>query len=721
MVLRPNLPPPPPAFSTRLVDRINFAIQLEKAKDVFLKRWWIIAICTLIPLVYASYKAYQKPDIYQASGTMIVSPRLKLPISDGIEGEAGNFYGTQIQLMQSARVTEAAKARLREDPSLPTPSYVTLSVYQERGTAMFRFVSESTSAEYARRFVDQVMEEYRSLKRKMRDETSDNIGQTVLNAINKLKKELDQADQEMLDFQKEHNMAYVDVQSNSAAQYLADLHNRLANLRTELQYMEAQIRDDNLLLQPRHASLHSAPATSPVGSSEPVIGASVGSQISTEAASLQSTITLLKAEKQDLLRSYQPKHPRILKIDEEIELKQRMFNIVIQQAREQLAVRRESLLKQESALLTAIQDWEKRALDSTQKNNAYYALKEKKGRTAELYNILLRRMDEIDVSTDLGQDSVSIGEPARAGLAPVGPNRTKEVISAGLFGIAIAVGIILLLEKFDDRVKTLDDLQDLLNESVLGQIPMMPYSGKNEGPLFIPDLPNHNTFAESFRNVRSSLMFSPDGGKAKRIVVTSAIPNDGKTTCAVNLATSLAQIEGGKTLLIDADMRKMNIHTYFKMENGPGLSEVLSGQATLEDCVVQTTVSNLYLLRAGEAPPNPGELILSEAFKNLMLKCDESYARVVLDTPPVLSTDDALSLSPTVDGVIFVVKANQTSVRFIQRSIALLRQRGANIFGVILNQIDTNSAHYYYYYYYTGYYNYSHESPDGLKKPMKVA
>jgi capsular exopolysaccharide synthesis family protein len=188
-------------------------------------------------------------------------------------------------------------------------------------------------------------------------------------------------------------------------------------------------------------------------------------------------------------------------------------------------------------------------------------------------------------------------------------------------------------------------------------------------------------------------------------VVTSAIPGDGKTTCSVNLALCLAQIEGARTLLIDGDMRKMNVHKFFKMENGPGLSEVLSGQAPLSNCIVSTGIPNLDLLRAGSVPPNPGELLLSENLKSLLTELSATYNRIVIDTPPVMSTDDTLSLAPNVDGVIFIVKANQTSFRFVERCMTSLKQRGARMFGLVLNHIDTSSAHYYYYNYYSGYYH----------------
>lgn len=707
----------PPVFTTHLIDRINFAIQFEKWRDIIFKRWWIFFLCTSIPLIYSAWRAYNMPDIYEAKGSMMVRPRINLPISDAVSEEYSNFFGTQIQLMQSTQVQEGALKKLRELGY--TDTYVQLQQpYQQKNSSIFRLSAISTNPDYAQAFLDEVMKGYVALKNQMREKTTEDTTATILNEVDRLKKELDQIEQEILDFQKTNSMAYIEVQGNSAAQYLADLNRRLAEVRTELQILDAETAEDHpdkasQGLLNRVAKFYSQAESGAETNQEPtVVSITKNAEAVSQLVDLRNTIYLLNKEREDLLAQYQSKHPKITKIDEEIERKQRLYDLAFQRTRDQVKNYRKSLNTQEAALKASIRDWEKQALDSTQKYESYNALKSKQARVRELYNVLLKRLQEIDVSANLNREFVEISEKSKASPNPIGPNRSTDIIKMGLLGLCVALGIILILDRFDDRVKNVDELQTLVHEAVLGQVPMMSGKLGGKGPLFMANLPPHNSFSESFRNVRSSLMFSPTGGKARTIVVTSAIPNDGKTTCAVNLATCLAQVEGGRTLLIDADMRKMNVHAYFGFENGPGLADVLSGKAELNDCIVPTPVANLFLLRAGEPPSNPGELILSENFQALLNEAKSQFQRVVLDTPPVLSTDDALSLAPNIDGVIFVVKANQTSIRFVDRSLSLLKQRGALIFGMVLNQIDTSSAHYYYYYYYTGYYNYSHREKE---------
>lgn len=715
--------PPPPPLSTNVIDRINFAIQFEKYRDIILKRWWLIAVCVVGSLLYGAYKAYRQPDIYRAAGSMMVRPRVNVGMGDVVNEELANFYGTQVQLMQSRAVVESARRKLADfEKSLTIDPAPGLQVIQVRNTSIFSLGVTSTSAEFAKRFLDQTMREYISYKKKIRDETTESTASTILREVERLDAERRKAEQELFSFQKKFNVAYFEGQGNFSTQHLVDLKRRLAEATTELELLDAETAEQRLnrLVAPGVAEGARVGDTS-TNRSPDNVNMPRGLKAAEDHNTIRSTLTMLKAERTDLGKVLRPKHPKIIRMDEEIDRKQRLLSLAVEQTKEQIAAYRQSLLKQKEQLERSITEAEKQAVEANQKSAEYGQLKSNLNRTTELYDVLLKQLQQIDVGTGIDQEIISINEPATVGGSPVGPNRSRQLMMSGVIGIAIAALIIFLLERFDDRVKTVEELQELVPETVLGQIPKISGRKDDAGPLLMSSLPEHNNFSESFRNVRSSLMFSPMGGQAKTIAITSAIPNDGKTTCSVNLACCLAQVEGGRTLLIDADMRKMNVHHFFGMENGNGLSEALSGQASLDSCVVETHIPNLHLLRAGSSPPNPGELLLSENFRQLLLQMSQYYHRIVIDTPPVLATDDTLSMAPSLDGLIFVVKANQTSLRFVNRSMNLLKQRGAKIFGLVLNQIDTTSAHYYYYYYYsTYYYGRNARQKSGAKPPVEA-
>lgn len=703
-------PPSAPPLSTTAIDRINFAIQLEKYRDMVFKRWWIIAICLIVSISYGSWQAYTKIDEYVAEGKMMVQPQVSSVVPDAVGEEWNNFYGTQRYLMESSTITDAAKARLLDFVKTATVDGVPPSVFLQvdiiKGASIFRLTARSTNRDYAIKFVDEVMKEYISYKKRLQEQTSDTAQATLVQETERQKREYERSEAKLFEFQKEHNIPVFDGQSAMAATYLVDLKRRFADVQTEMDLLNAETPEQRLERTPT-LNISSSGSTNNISEVQVQYGLTKGVGGSSEYTSIKNAISILRQEREDLSKFLRPRHPKIMRLTEELEKKSRLLRMVQDQTKDQIARYRDSLVKQSEALKKSIQEWEAKAFEANEILSKFQVLKADVERAKTFYEALNKKVNEIQISSNTRQDLITVNQKAAASMAPVGASRSKTVVMSGLIGLAVAMAIILLLDRFDDRVKTIEELQGLIEEPVLGQIPLIPGHRKDSPPLLMSDLPEHNTFAESFRHVRSSLMFSPMGGQAKSMVVTSAIPGDGKTTCSVNLALCLAQVEGARMLLIDGDMRKMNVHSYFKMSNDKGLSEILSGQASFSQCIVSTGIQNLDVLRAGSAPPNPGELLLSENFKTLLSELGKVYHRIVIDTPPVMSTDDTLSLAPSVDGVIFIVKANQTSFRFVDKCMTGLRQRGARIFGVVLNHIDTTSAHYYYYNYYSGYYSYS--------------
>lgn len=641
-----------------------------------------------------------EPDMYSASGSMMVRPHINLLVGEVYGEEAQNFWGTQIELMQSVQVQNTARQKLREDKTL-LEAGASLSIYQKPKTSIFQMSVTSTSSVYAQRYLDQVMKEYIAYKKKIREETSDNATATLLHEVARLEKERHELESDLLEFQKKNNVPFLGEQLNLAAQYLGGVNRQLAEVRAEKDLMDSD-RVFSLQLVSSSLSLSTA-SNSQTNQQLASIQVPKNLKIGSDYSGIKNIISTLRLKKEEY-PALRPQHPILSAIDADIERNEHLLKIFQEQTKEEIVAYRQSLDKEERGLEKTLKEWESKALEINQREAHGEMLKTNLGRNKELYTILVKQLTEIDVGTRTEQEVLSINETATASPVPIGPNRTRQVVMAGLFGLAMGLVLIFVAERFDDRVKTLEELQEMMPEPVLGQIPMIPVPGEKDAPLVMIDLPPHNSFSEAFRNVRSSLRFSPLANAAKTIGITSAIPGDGKTTCAVNLAICLAQIEKGRTLLIDADMRKMNVHKYFKMENGPGVSEVLSGQERLAKCIIPTDVPNLDILRAGAIPPNPGELILSENFKIMLDEASKMYQRIIIDTSPVLATDDALSLSPVLDGVIFIVKAKQTSLRFVDKSMAMLKQRGTKIFGLVLNQIDSSSARYYYYYYYSNYY-----------------
>jgi polysaccharide biosynthesis transport protein len=218
-----------------------------------------------------------------------------------------------------------------------------------------------------------------------------------------------------------------------------------------------------------------------------------------------------------------------------------------------------------------------------------------------------------------------------------------------------------------------------------------------------PDDARH-VFAESYRNVRSSIFFMPyQGPRPKTFLVTSAVPNEGKSTVSANLAITMA-LSGAKTLLIDCDLRRGALRETFGISSRIGFSEVLKNEVNWKEVVVPTSVPSLFILPRGKTLSQPSEHLLRDSTDKLLKEIYSHYDYIVIDSSPILAADDTTSLAPKIDATLFVVRLSYTSARLTRKALELLYSRQVNVPGVILNFVDTSLPEYYYYQY-SEYYN----------------
>jgi capsular exopolysaccharide synthesis family protein len=226
--------------------------------------------------------------------------------------------------------------------------------------------------------------------------------------------------------------------------------------------------------------------------------------------------------------------------------------------------------------------------------------------------------------------------------------------------------------------------------------------------------------AESYRAVRTSILLTSAGTPPKIVLITSALPQEGKTTTSINCAVVLAQ-KGSRVLLVDCDLRRPSIHKTLGMGPRAGLSNVLTGNATLQQATVRSTIlPNLFILPAGTPPPNPAELLASAGMKHILTQMREQYDHIVIDTPPTLSVTDAVVLSTAADSVVLVIRSGQTTKQALRRARELLSQVNARVSGILLNAVDLNSADYHYYEY-QGKYGNRYYQDEGTAEPAPDA
>ncbi|MDU1055287.1 CpsD/CapB family tyrosine-protein kinase [Clostridium baratii] len=214
--------------------------------------------------------------------------------------------------------------------------------------------------------------------------------------------------------------------------------------------------------------------------------------------------------------------------------------------------------------------------------------------------------------------------------------------------------------------------------------------------MFVLEKQPKSVEAESYRILRTNIMYSSFDKKIKRILVTSSEPGEGKSTTSGNLALAFAQDEK-KVILIDCDLRKPSLHKKFRISNNRGLSDVIIDRDKLNKCIQKRT-EYLDVLTAGKIPPNPSEMLGSQAMSSLLDELSNLYDVIILDSPPVLAVTDAQILSTKVDGTVLVVRAEKTKKDTVLAAKGVLDKVNANILGTVLNGGDKNKDNYYYYY-----------------------
>jgi capsular exopolysaccharide synthesis family protein len=313
---------------------------------------------------------------------------------------------------------------------------------------------------------------------------------------------------------------------------------------------------------------------------------------------------------------------------------------------------------------------------------------------------------------------LSVIEPAPLPAQPIGPNKLVTVLLAASVGLLLSVGAAYLIEYLDDTVRTSDDVERVTHAPILGYLFEM--DGQERERLYVAENPR-NPITEAYRTLRTNLEFANVDKSLKTIFIASADSEDGKSSVAANLAVVMAQGEK-RVMVLDADMRKPNLHAFFGLSNEYGLSDVFRGRISLEDAIKEWRGGQIKVITAGTPPPNPTDLLGSRKMTEILETLAGMADVVVIDGPPFVVADAAV-LAARVDGVLMVIRAGQTREATLKVMVDQIARSGARVIGVALNRIPRKSAPYFGGHPYYSYYNeaYGAEPDDTKPLPEKPA
>ena len=426
------------------------------------------------------------------------------------------------------------------------------------------------------------------------------------------------------------------------------------------------------------------------------------------------------AEYAEALQQYGPNFPKVLRLkaqlkdlDENIDKeKKKILDVLESDYRE--ARQRETLLAD------ALNEAKAETNQMAEKMVEYNILKREAEANKALYEGLMTKMKETAISGALRSSNIRVVDPAMVPTSPARPAKAKNIILALLAGLVGGIGLALLREYLDNTVKTPDDIETLARLPSLAVVPQFAGTNGHKRRGMLPDFSENghdkrielvaqhlpkSQMSEAFRALRTSILLSQAEHPPQVILVTSALPREGKTTAAANLAVTLAQL-GDSTVLVDADLRKPGIGRLLNLGAGKyaGLSSYLAGVSSLDlVSVPHPTIPNLVAIPTGPLPPNPADLLSSHKLADAIVELRAKYKFVVIDSPPVMAATDAVILSVQADGVLLVVRSGETPKVAFSRTRDLLTSVKSRVLGVVLNAVDSNAPDYYYSYRYYPY------------------
>ena len=456
-------------------------------------------------------------------------------------------------------------------------------------------------------------------------------------------------------------------QQNVVTQRLAELSSAATRAKTE--------RIDTEALYQQLQALRSNPSGTnalPLMLNNPLI-----QQLKTELTTLQREETTQSEQLGD-------RHPDIIRIKATIRRVEGQLQAEVSKVGETVQSQIVAMREKERNLAAALESQERVALTLNRRGIQYGALQREVTSNRQLFDALLERAKQTELSADLKIGNTQVVDPAEVPQTPASPQPQLVLMLAFLLGLPLGVGTALGIDYFDDRVQSPDEIKMGLGLKFLGFAPAIPRAEAKTRRALVNDLAS-SEFAESLRTVRANLFITTPADDNNVLLVTSTGPGEGKTIIAANMAVALAQA-GRKVLLIDADMRRCQMHDIFEAPRNPGLSAVLDKSVSMIDAITPTDIDGLSIVTAGSTPQNPGDLLGGAAFGDALATIRDRFDWIVIDSPPVMVASDTTSLARIATAVLFVVGAEMTTPRHARAALEQLESARAKIVGAVLSR-----------------------------------
>jgi succinoglycan biosynthesis transport protein ExoP len=707
-------------------DGSGLAIDPKEVLHALKRRKWIIVVSTVVVAGAVVAGTMRQPKIYGAAAQIMIEPNLPKVLGNDVsidnmaeQARAERvFNNTQYKTITSRTVIRDVIDRLQLDQDKDFLTTYELGgikdeealakaiegvllkntlVEPETGTRIVTLRVEDQDPMRAVKIANTLGDAYIDFTLRKRLDKTHEASKWLDLRVEEFGKRLEDAEKRLYEFKRDNSVFSVSIEDrqNMTGASLQILTEKLVETRTKIIELHARRQVVQQLLQNSQAD----PSEIPEVAESEVVG------------ELRAALVTLDKQQAELSARYGAKHPVMVGIDQQIAKTQEQLK---QEVRRVVSALDSKILAVETAqkgLEAEMAQQKEKALALNNLALDYTKLTRDFGTTKTTYEQLLKRQTEADLSGRLDMfNFVDWFQRAEPKMAPVRPSLTRNALMGLAVGLLLGLLIALAGVLLDNTVHTQAEVEELLRLPFLGLIPRIADDERAQAKeigynrnrdLFVVQNPK-SAVAECARSVRTNLLFMGADRPLRKLLMTSAGTGEGKTTTSIGLAVTMAQA-GNRVVLLDTDLRKPRLHRTFGVSGEVGITSVLVDAAKLDEAIKKTEVVGLDLLPCGPLPPNPADLLHSDRFKELLERLAGMYDRVLLDSPPVGVVTDAAILSQLVDGSLLVIQANRTTRESARRARRRLLDVEANIVGVVLNDLDIDSAansnQYYYYRY----------------------
>ncbi|MCW3054904.1 MAG: hypothetical protein JWN14_4074 [Chthonomonadales bacterium] len=679
-------------------------LSLRDYMDLLRRRKAIVIQTFMVVFVLGVAVTFMAKPVYRTSARILVEGRsyqvasysTDNPLVGLFTPDSGHDILTQLEVLQGDRVLADAY----KDGDVP-PGSAHLEVRQVNGTDVIELLVESNTPTYAERLAKALPNTYLNyVTGNRKKEVNDAFNFATLR-LKEENEKLTSAELAYERFKKSAGISNLDSERDARIQEQSEaaanvriLEGGYANAQAMAQKIAEELKSLKLVTETPIITTNQAPVLK-----------------------INADIDALKVQKEGLAYRFKPEHPTIQAIDAQISELKRQLAAVPKEITNVTTVPNPRIeaetakLADTKAQAAALQAQLVQARDRADKAQAalgnYSALERQQSqltRDMEIHRgtvtLLLKSVEDLGLRQKATHDPVLVIAPASPAVQ-VAPKKLNNLVYASLVGLMLGLCFALLQEFLDDRINSPEDARRIVGTPALGYVPMI----ENEEARLLSGSRSGGSVLESYRVLRSNVRFAAVDTPIHSLLITSTVPGEGKSVTAYNLAVAMA-LDGRNVILVDTDLRRPTMHEKAKVAQQPGLTNVLVGHTSLEDAIKETNIPGLRVLPAGPLPPNPAELLNSQAMKQLHKALKDQADIVIFDSPPCLATADAQVMAAETDGVLYVVQFGEAKKSAVRHAVEMLRQARTRILGVVFNKIDLTAKRDAYYYGYYGYYGY---------------